>query len=71
MTSDVIASVPVRVTIMGHSKIIANQTVRGSHTYRFNVAPGRYVVSSNASQPVSIILHAGEVLRVDLGDECK
>jgi len=56
---------------MEHSKITANQTVRGSHAYRFSLAPGRYVVSSEASQPVNINLHAGEVLRVNLRDDCK
>ena len=65
------ATIPVRVTVTEHSKVIADQTVRGSHTYRFNLAPGRYVVSSNASRPVSIILRAGEVQRVNLGDLCK
>jgi len=59
------------VKIMEHSKITANQTVRGSHAYRFSLAPGRYVVSSEASQPVNINLHAGEVLRVNLRDDCK
>lgn len=40
-----IAAIPVRVTISQHSDVIARQTARGSHLYRFVVTPGTYVVS--------------------------
>ena len=66
-----IAKIPVRVNVVEHAKNIATQTVRGSHSYRFNLAPGRYVVSSDASRGVSVVVHSGQFLRVNLGDDCK
>jgi hypothetical protein len=70
-TSAQLANIPVRVTIRQRSKVIARETVRGSHTYRFDMPPGQYVVSSRTSGPTSITLHAGEVDRTNLPSFCK
>jgi hypothetical protein len=70
-TAAQLANIPVRVTIRQRSEVIARQIVRGSHTYRFAVPSGQYVVSSRTSGPVSIMLHAGEVRRANLLSFCK
>ena len=67
------ASVPVTVTITAYGKTIATQTVTGSHTYRFVVLPGQYVVSSNgvgSTPPATVGVKAGEVVRANLLSDC-
>lgn len=69
-----IANIPVRVTIAKSSTTIANQTVRGSHTYRFTLPPGHYEVTSDAlggGHPVSVNVNAGEVVRANLISVCQ
>jgi hypothetical protein len=69
-----IAKIPVRVTIMKGSTIIATKTVRGDHTYRFTVPSGHYIVISDAlggARPVSVNVNAGDVVRANLYSVCQ
>lgn len=66
-----IAAIPVRVEVTQHSRPVASATVRGSHTYRFRLAPGRYAVSSGAGRSVPVVVRPGSLLRVDLADFCR
>ncbi len=67
-----ISEIPVRVTLEDHSRVVASQTVRGSHTYRLTVPPGRYRISTDAaSRPVDITVHSGGVVRTDLISSCR
>lgn len=70
-TSAQLANIPVRVTMSQRSKVVASQTVRGSHTYRFAVPPGQYMVSSATSPHVSITIYTGEKRRANLDSFCK
>ena len=45
-------SIPVRVQLLRGKRVVAEQTVTGSHTFRFAVAAGDYVVRSNQSATV-------------------
>jgi hypothetical protein len=66
-------AIAVRVTISDDSQLVASESVRGSHAYRIAVAPGRYVVSSNAVLPRrrrSVRVKAGEVVVANLWADC-
>ena len=66
------ARVPVEVVVKEGSRTVASKTVTGSHTYRFVLPPGRYMVYSNQVQSRSLleperfaqalpaVLHSGE-----------
>jgi hypothetical protein len=68
-----IGQMVVRVTLSADSKTVATQSVTGNHTYRFEVAPGHYRVSSDQEyvSPVPVTLHSGQTTTVDLDPSCK
>jgi hypothetical protein len=70
---DQYARVPVRVVLSKGGQTVSSQTVKGNDTYRFKVAPGLYVVSSDQSTvaPTRITLHTGQIAQVNLSAHCK
>jgi hypothetical protein len=67
------AQLAVTVTLSHQGQVVARQTVRGSHTYRFTVAHGSYVVASQegeGSSPVNVALSAGRTAHVDIPSHC-
>ena len=86
MTTAQYARVPVDVTVKEGSRTIAGETVTGSHTYRFVLPPGAYMVYSDQFQSrthlvperfakgpplVSAVLHSGETDHINLVPNCK
>ncbi len=73
-TNGQIAEIPVRVTIAKNSTTIAHQTIRGSHTYRFSLAPERYNVTSSglgSGHLVTVKVNVGQVVRANLCSACQ
>ena len=70
--SNHLGRIPVTVTLTAGNRTVATQTVRGSHTYRFEVAPGSYVVSSNGEppHPAHVTVRPGQVVKANLGSTC-
>lgn len=65
--------IPVRVVLFQTTREVANEVVTGSHTFRFSVAPGAYVVTSNQAtvRGQSFALRPRQVGHVDLLTLCK
>jgi hypothetical protein len=63
---------PVEVTLRKGDRLLARQTGLGSHTYRFSVPAGTYVVTTNQScvVPVTVRLRARQVVHADLWAAC-
>lgn len=59
------------------SSEVAHQPVGTNETYRFTLRPGGYVLVADFPPPanvhphMAISLHAGELLRTDIPNECK
>jgi hypothetical protein len=72
-TSDQYVQMKVNVTLSANSRTVASQTVTGTHTYRFQVSPGQYRVSSDQpyAAPEDVTLRAGSTTNVDLDPHCK
>lgn len=64
---------PVTVTLRIGSHVVASQTVRYPHLFRFSARPGRYVLSSSAqtSRPHAAVIRAESTIRIDLNTSCK
>lgn len=73
VAQDQYAQMPVRVVLSKGGQTVTSQIVKGGHTYRFKVAPGPYVVSSDQSTvvPTRITLHTGQIAHVNLSAHCK
>lgn len=67
------AATPVRVQLVESGKVVKAETVTGSHTYRFAVPPGTYVVKSDpgGTTPKTITITAGQRRTVDLLSICR
>jgi hypothetical protein len=65
-------AVPVRVRLIKNSRVVATQTVTGSHTFRFVTSPGEYVVRSNqsATSPAQVTITPGVTTTVNLYSAC-
>ena len=63
------SDLPATVTIKGSSGQ-ATETVRGDHVYRLEVPAGNYKIWSNASPKIAVVIHGGQVARLDLPDLC-
>ena len=63
----------IHVVLTRRSRVVATQVVPGGTMYRFIVAPGTYVVSSDAQhmKPVQFMVRPGDVDHVDLTPPCK
>jgi hypothetical protein len=72
LTLDHYADFPVRVTITQGSQTVASKTVRETHTFRFLVPRGRYLVSSDQSgvAPVTVTVQTGGTDHVNLLANC-
>jgi hypothetical protein len=73
VTQDQYVQMPVHVVLSEGAHTVTSQIVRGSHTYRFKVAPGLYVVSSDQSTvaPTRVTLRSGQIAHVNLSTHCK
>lgn len=65
-------AVKVHVHLFKSTRVIAEQTETGSHTFRFVVPPGNYVVSSNqsATTPTAVTIKPGKTRTVNLYSRC-
>jgi hypothetical protein len=65
-------AIKVRVQLIKKTQVIAMQTVTGSHTYRFDVPVGAYVVRSNqsATTPMTVTIMTGQTRTVNLYSGC-
>ena len=68
-----VRAVKVRVVLTERERVVKVQTVTGSHTYHFAVAPGTYVVRSNqgGTTPTPVKVTAGQNRTVNLYSVCK
>jgi hypothetical protein len=62
----------VQVLLSAHSKVVASETVTGTHIFKFTEPPGSYVLTSHQSyvHPVTVILHTGKTTQVNLYANC-
>ena len=65
-------AIKVRVQLLKNSRVVAEQTVTGSHTFRFAAPPGSYVVRSNqsATTPTTVTVTDGQRKTVNLYSAC-
>jgi len=65
-------AIPVRVQLLKDSRVVSVQTVTGSHTFRFESSPGKYVVKSNqsATTPAQVTITSGTTSTVNLYSAC-
>jgi hypothetical protein len=70
--SDQYEAVPVHVQLLKDNRVVAVQTVTGSHTFRFAAAPGEYVVRSNqsATSPHHFKVTPGSSTTVNIYSAC-
>lgn len=63
----------VLVTLSHRSLTVARQSVRGMHVYRFVVAPGLYVVTSDQSavSPSGVVVRSGKVVTANIYSDCR
>jgi hypothetical protein len=69
-----LARLPVTVTLSRASRVVATQSVRGRHVYRFAASPGAYVVASKergGSRPVRVTVQPGATTVVPIRSSCK
>jgi hypothetical protein len=63
----------VTVYLTQAARAIAQQTVKGAHTYRFVVPSGRYVVATHegdGSKPVPVTVRSGRTTHTDIPSYC-
>lgn len=56
------------------SRLVARQTVTGTHTYRFVVPVGSYVVATHegeGSKPRSVMVRSGQTTHADIPSYCR
>ena len=65
-------AIPVLVQLVKNSRVVAMQTVVGSHIFRFAASPGEYVVRSNqsATSPAPVTITAGATTTVNIYSAC-
>ena len=64
---------PVTVYLTRGSRTEAEQIVKGTHTYRFSVPAGDYVVATHeggGSKPLAITVHAGRTVHANIPSYC-
>ena len=65
---------PVTVYLTQGARAVAHQTVRGTHTYRFVVPAGDYVVATHegdGSKPVPVGARSGHTSHADIPSYCR
>ena len=67
-----LAAIPVRVQLLKNSRVVAEQSVTGSHTFHFAAPSGSYEVRSNqsATAPATVELADGQRKVVNLYSAC-
>ena len=63
----------VSVYLTQGSRAVAHQTVKGTHTYRFVVPSGDYVVATHegdGSKPVPVTVRSGQTTHADIPSYC-
>jgi hypothetical protein len=67
------AKIKVRVQLSGDQRLVATQTVTGSHVYRLAAPPGTYMVSSDqgGTTPQFVTVSKGKTRRADLNSACR
>lgn len=64
---------PVTVYLTQGARLVAHQTVKGTHTYRFVVPAGSYVVATHegeGSKPVPVTVRSGQTTHADIPSLC-
>jgi len=67
-------ALPVRVTLVQHSRVVTAETVTGDHRFLLAAPPGRYVLTSDQYQrPMrfSVVLRGLQTVQVNLHVSCK
>jgi len=67
------SKIPVTVYLTQGSRHIAQQTVTGTHTYRFVVPAGNYVVATHegeGSKPVPVTVRSGQTTNANIPNYC-
>lgn len=63
----------VTVYLTQGGRAVSHQTVRGTHTYRFVVPAGHYVVATHeggGSRPVLVTVRSGQITHADIPSYC-
>lgn len=62
----------VTVYLTQGARAVADQTVRGTHTYRFAVQAGYYVVATHEGdrKPVPVTVRSGQTTHADIPRYC-
>jgi hypothetical protein len=67
------SKIAVTVYLTRGSRAVSQQTVAGSHVYRFVVPGGPYTVATHeggGSKPVNVLVRAGRVTHADIPSYC-
>lgn len=72
LSQQALDAIKVRVQLIEKTRVIAVQTVTGSHNYRFYTPTGTYVVRSNQSAtiPMTVTVMTGQTRTVNLYSGC-
>lgn len=71
-TSAQISDTPVIVRLTQGSRVVAQQTLKGTHQYRFVVPAGEYViVVSGGSPPARVLSRSGMTADVNIPSVCR
>ena len=72
LTQAKLEAIPVRVQLLHNSRVVAEQTVTGSHTFHLAAPPGSYVVRSDqsATTPITVTVADGQRRTVNLYSAC-
>lgn len=73
ITSTQLSELPVTVYLTQGSQKVAQQTVKSTHTYRFVVPAGNYVVATHegeGSKPVAVTARSGQTSHADIPSFC-
>lgn len=74
VTSVQYSNLPVTVYLTQGSRTVTQQTVKGTHTYRFVVPGGHYVVATHegeGSRPVAVTVRSGQTTKADIPSLCQ
>jgi hypothetical protein len=64
----------VTVYLTKGARVVARQTVRDTHVYRFVTPPGDYVVATHegeGSKPVPVTVRSGQTTKINIPSYCR
>jgi len=71
MTTGGYGKFSVMVYLAQGSRAVAQETVKGTHIYRFKVPAGNYTVATHAgSEPMNVVVHAAHLTRANIPSYC-